>query len=421
LSENEGKVLKLIEQSSTEVISFLRDLVRKPSITGQEAEIQGMISDRLKDAGLSVDVWEPDPNVLMKHEAYIRTPIETGYDNRPNVVGILKGTGGGRSLILNGHVDVVTPGPLDRWIHDPWRAEIEGGRLYGRGASDMKSGLAAAIMAVICITRAGMRLKGDTTIEAVVDEEPTGDGTLACIMRGYTADAAILAEATDLEIQPTHTGALGFGLKVMGKAASVSRKWEAVSAIEKGWRACQALQDFEAIRQKDKHHPLYSPQTLSLYPGTFRAGVYQTILPEEARIEGIMRTLPNEELSVAKKDFQEYIRAFSQLDPWLRENPIALEWIGYHSAGSEIPVDHVLVKTVGEAFRYCTGLEPKITGHIGAADAKYFTKYSNTPALLFGPGALAQMHATNEYVPLENVVTATKVLASTIIRWCGIK
>ena len=188
-SDIERQVLEEIENRRGHIVEFLRKLISIPSVTGEELQVQKFITRKLTELGLEVDLWEPNLEELKKHPAYL--PPGRDYKDRPNVVGIYKGAGQGRSLLFNGHVDVIPAGPQDAWEHPPWAGEIEGTRLYGRGASDMKSGLAAMTMAIETLINLKIRLKGDVLLEYTMDEEATGNGTLACVTRGYRADAGI--------------------------------------------------------------------------------------------------------------------------------------------------------------------------------------------------------------------------------------
>ncbi|MDW7977938.1 MAG: M20/M25/M40 family metallo-hydrolase, partial [Candidatus Caldarchaeum sp.] len=172
----EDKVLAQVDRNREELVEFLRKLVSIPSVTGQEGEVQGFIADFLRERiSVKVDVWEPSLEELSKHPGFV--PVSRGYEGRPNVVGVYKGSGGGRSLLFNGHVDVIPVGDESSWKHQPWRAEVKHGVLYGRGASDMKSGLAAYTFALLSVLDAGLRPRGDVILEYTVDEELSGNGT----------------------------------------------------------------------------------------------------------------------------------------------------------------------------------------------------------------------------------------------------
>jgi acetylornithine deacetylase len=369
--------------------------------------------------GLTIDMWEPDHEELKRHPAYV--PTEAEYINRPNAVGVYKGTGGGKSLLFNGHVDVIPAEPLDAWKHQPWAGDIEGSRLYGRGASDMKSGLAAMTIALDSLITLNIRLKGDIILEYVMDEEQTGNGTLACVLKGYKADAGICCETSSLHVQPACIGRIWFEITVRGKPAGIQRRWEGVSAIEKGYAVVQAVADLESTRIRELSHPFY-PDNRSALPcmvGVFQAGTFNSAFPDTCLLKGSIATLPGEDTNEVKRSFVEHILAFSGTDHWLKNNPPEVRFVGYCGDPAEIPPNHPIVTTLSQKFAMVTGDRPQITGRQGAADTRYLIKYGGTPTVIFGPGLTEQMHATNEWVNTDDIITATKILALTIMDWCG--
>src|SRR4051794_16756465 len=189
------KVLQTIDANRENAIAFLQKMISIPSVTGDEANIQKFLASHLQGLGLKVDLWETNWEELKKHPAY--RPVERGYEGRPNIVATLQGADGGRSLLLNGHTDVIPVGGGEGWSDNPWSATIKNGRMYGRGTADMKSGVASHIMAVECLMAAGMKPKGDVYINVVIDEEVSGHGTLDTVIRGYKADAGISGETSD--------------------------------------------------------------------------------------------------------------------------------------------------------------------------------------------------------------------------------
>jgi len=413
------KVLDSIDKEREEIIQFLQQLIRIPSITEHEAEIQHFLVDRMKQLGLQVDLWEPNHEELKKTPSYV--PVKVGYEGRPDLVGVLRGRGGGRSLILNGHVDVIPPEPKEAWKFNPWGGELKEGKIYGRGASDMKSGLASMVMAIKAIADSETKLKGDVTLQTVVDEEYSGNGTLACVLRGYRADAAISCEMSDLQVQPAATGSMWFEILVRGRSASMSRIWEAVSAIEKGYRVVKALSDFESIRIAEKKHPLY-PDTrgsLACFPGVFQSGTYPSSPPDLCLIKGRMGTLPGETVEGSQREFTEFIQRAALCDPWLRSDPPETKFVGYCGEPAEISADHPICTTLIDSFKRCTGETPIVRGHDGCTDARILIRYG-IPTVIFGPGTIAQMHATNEWARVDDVITATKVNAMAMMQWCGV-
>ena len=218
-------VLAMIDRNRDNAVAFLQKMVSIPSVTGDEAAIQAYLAKYLRDIGLAVDMWETDWEALKKHPGY--RPVAMGYEGRPNIVATWKGTGGGRSLLLNGHTDVIPVGNGEGWSDNPWSASIKNGRIYGRGSCDMKSGVASHILAVEYLKAAGLRPKGDVLINIVIDEEVSGHGTLDTVIRGYKADAGISGETSDLAVQPACIGRIWFEIEIHGKPAGIQKRYRA--------------------------------------------------------------------------------------------------------------------------------------------------------------------------------------------------
>ena len=420
LLEVKKVVLKSVEEKRGEILGLLRELVQTPSVTGSEREVQEKISQKLEQMDLKVDVWCPSIDELKEHKAY--NPLDTDYKDRPNVVGLYKGVGGGRSLILNGHADVVAPND-QKWTYDPWSAKVVDGKVYGRGACDMKGGLTSIIMALKCIKDANVELLGDVIIESVIGEETGGNGTLACIMRGYKADAGIVAEPTGLEIHTMQSGALWFRISVIGRAAHGAFRKAGISALEKIVKIYETLLEFENKRMKELRHPLYEEKygMLPVYVniGVLRAGEWPSTVPDRAFLEGRVGLLPEEDCDVIKGQVEELIMKVSSEDSWLKENPPKIEWLGRWDP-AKIDISHPLVSTVKEAYTTITGKEAVLGGTVGGTDMRLLTLYGDTPSILFGPGNIDLAHTADEYIDLEDVITATKVIACTIVDWCGV-
>ena len=414
-----SSILVAVKEAQDDAVEFLQQLIRIPSVTGQEGEIQGFLAETLKEMGLEVDVFEPDVNVLRQYQGFVEP--ELSFSGRPNVVGVWRGEGGGRSLLLNGHVDTVPYDETDPWIEGPLSGSLRDGLVWGRGASDMKGGVAAMFMAVSVLKRIGFQPRGDILIETVVDEERTGIGTLACVHRGYKADAGICCETSDLQVMPACIGRMWFTIRITGKPAGISARRESVSAIDKAIKIVQAVEDLEKIRIRELHHPLY-PDNRGALPCVvtmLHAGTFPSITPDKAVLRGSMGLMPYEEIEDARRQLEDHLSHIAATDPWLREHQpeISIE-DGYLAAGAEIPVDHPIVKAVQQNYQRSTGREPLIEGRLGAADTRFLIHTGETPTVIFGPGVTAQMHANNENVPVDNLITATKVLALTIYEWC---
>jgi acetylornithine deacetylase len=415
------KLLEKIDQSRDKAVAFLRDMVVIPSVTGDEAQIQTFLSKYMTKIGLDVDMWETDWEELKKHPGY--RPVDRGYEGRPNIVATWKGAGGGRSLLLNGHTDVIPVGGGEGWSDNPWSATIKNGRMYGRGTADMKSGVASHIMAVECLKGAGMKPKGDVYINVVIDEEVSGHGTLDTVIRGYKADAGISGETSDLAVQPACIGRIWFEIEIHGKPAGIQKRYEGISGIELGNKIVKAVADLEAKRVATITHPLY-PNALDTLPciiGSFSAGNYPSAFPANCLLKGSIGTVPGEDHEGVKQSLVDQIARAAAEDPWMKLHPPKVRFVGYDAQASEIPRDHAIVETVCKNYKEITGRDPQISGRQGAADTRFLNLYANTPTVIFGPGSTAVMHADDEYVSIDDYMTSIKVMALSICDWCGVE
>ena len=198
MKEAIDRIDRYIRDHQTDAVELLQALVREPSTQGNETGVQQVVIRKLEDLGLSVDVWDPPYDELARHPYFVAS--RDTYAGSPNVVGVLKGTGGGRSLILNGHIDVVPAGDRSKWTDDPFSGAVKDGKVFGRGTTDMKGGNVSMLLAMEALIRSGIRLKGDVIFHSVIEEETGGVGTLATVLRGYRADAALIPEPTNMKL-----------------------------------------------------------------------------------------------------------------------------------------------------------------------------------------------------------------------------
>ncbi len=415
------KVLQTIDANRDKAIKFLQQIVSIPSVTGDEAKIQAFLSDYMTNLGLDVDMWESDWKALKKHPGYI--PVARGYEGRPNIVATWKGSGGGRSLLLNGHTDVIPVGNGEGWSDNPWSAKVENGRIYGRGSCDMKSGVASHILAVEFLKAAGVKLKGDVLINVVIDEEVSGHGTLDTVIRGYKADAGISGETSELAVQPACIGRIWFEIEIQGKAAGIQRRYQGVSGIELGYKITKAVEALEAKRVATIKHPLY-PKPIDALPcmiGAFHAGNFPSSFAATCLLKGSMATVPGEDHEGVKRSLVEHIARAAAEDPWMKDHPPKVRFVGYDAQASEIPRNHPIVETVSKNYTEITGRQPEISGRQGAADTRFLNLYGNTPTVIFGPGSTAVMHSDDEYVSIDDYLAAIKVMSLSIYDWCGVE
>lgn len=414
----EQRVLDAIDIDG--LIAYLCDLVSVPSLDGtpEENAAQEHVAAQLARCGMEVDMWAIDMPALQAH------PAASWEVERPRALGVVGSMGegrGGRSLILNGHVDVVPAGDLANWRYDPWRGTVADGRVYGRGALDMKGGLCCAIFAAKAIRDAGVRLGGRLLIQSVIGEEDGGTGTLAAILRGHTATAAVVVEPTELAVAPAQAGAHNFRLTVPGRSAHGCVREEGVSAIERYYPLQQAILELERARNARVSDPLFARYKLpnAICIGTVRAGTWASSVAESLVAEGRYGIAIGEDPMAARAELERAVAAAAQADPWLRENPPTLEWWGGTFDPAATPADHPIVATVTESFASANGRAPALEGMTYGADMRLLVNVGQIPTVLFGPGDVRLAHRPDEHVPVADLVAVTRTLALTALRFCG--
>jgi acetylornithine deacetylase len=397
------------------VASDLVFLVRTPSITGAEADLQARLADHLEALGMTVEVFHPDPPAIREDPDW--PGQEVPREVLPVVIGRV-GPAGGRRLLLSGHVDVVPPGDPGTWTVDPWSAEIRDGILYGRGACDMKGGLAAILGAVRALRDARLldRLAGELLVALVPSEEDGGQGTLAAIRAGATADMAVITEPTNLDIVVAHAGAITFRLTVPGRAAHASTRLEGVSALDNLGVLLDALRRDEAVRNETDPDPLMAAIGLP-YPtivGIVRGGEWASTVMDRIVADGRYGVRLGQSPEGAEAELRECIAAACAGHPFLTDHPAGVEITGARFATAQVPANHALPSSLAAAAAAVTGRTPARTGVPYGADMRLFTGVGDTPCVMFGPGDVRHAHAADEHVSLAEVVTCARVLAAWI-------
>jgi acetylornithine deacetylase len=420
------RVAAEVERRRDAIIAFAADLVRIPSEThppgGDEGPVQRVIETRMRGIGLDVDVFEPwSVPGAVDHPGWW-PGLE--YDDRPNVVGVWEGSGGGRSLILNGHCDVVPAGPRELWTHDPYGGVIADGRLYGRGAADQKGGIAAMITAVEIVRDLGLTTRGDVIVESVVNEELGGyNGTLSCCVKGYLADAAIVTEPTQLEVVAATKGGQTYKATVPGVNAHHAWWWQGVSAFDKAIIVKQALQRWEELRAEELADSLYFSDKArrprpALADTIWYIGAGDPNLmasPASAELHFWVDVLPEDDREEMLQRFERHVIDFTAQDSFLAEHPPLLERaIMRPFDGVAVPADHPVIASLVEGHRAATGTTPEITGFDAATDSMIFNLYTDTAAIVYGPTG-GGAHAPNEFVEIDGLVACTTALALTIL------
>ncbi|MDZ4713922.1 MAG: peptidase [Cytophagales bacterium] len=412
-------VATYIDTHLQEATTLLSQLVREPSVQGNEKGVQAIVIKKLQDLQLKVDVWDPSHSELSSHPYFVES--RPTYAGSPNVVGVLAGSGGGRSLILNGHIDVVPEGDKSKWTHDPFSGHVEGGRIYGRGTTDMKGGNVSMLMALEAIVKSGIQLKGDVIFQSVVEEESGGIGTLATLTRGYKADAALIPEPTNMKMFIKQQGSMWFRVTVEGRSAHAGTRYEGVSAIEKAMLVTQAILQLEGKRNAQIKDPLYQhlPIPVPINVGKIQGGSWPSSVPDLVTMEGRIGVAPDEKLEAVKKELAECLADVSTNDPWLSKNPLRLEFFGAQWVPNALAVDHPFAVLMKAAFQKVYNKAVTVEASPWGTDGGLLGTVGGIPTIVIGPGETKVAHYPDEFIEVDEMVRASKVFARTILDWCG--
>lgn len=395
----------------------LRELVRIPSVTGEENAAQDFVVEILRGLGSDVSVFCPTYEDLSAHPSFSDDGLPLGA--RPVVVGRWGSDPGRPTIVLNGHVDVVPPGDPTLWAHPPYSGALIDGEVHGRGACDMKGGLVAGMLAVSALREAGIDPGVNVVLHSVIGEETGGAGTLAAVMQGQTGDAAIILEPTGRHICPVGAGAASFRLHVHGRAAHGAMRREGVSAIDKFVALQEAMARLEDARHDGFHHPAFAEGELvaPVSVGTIVAGDWPSTVPDKLVAEGRFGILPGESLDDGRRALESALAGAAESDPWLRDNPPRLEWFEGQFAPAETALDSHLVRALGDAHASVHQQPPSIHGVTYGSDMRFFTNEAGMPAVLYGPGDIALAHTVQERVPVREVRDVAEAVALMLLRW----
>ncbi len=428
-----NEIMNAVDKLQQELIDLLVGSIQIPSVNPSlpntnpdlypcgESNVAEYLAPVMSDMGLEVDLFAE-------------------VAGRKNLCGVLKGSGAGRSLIFNGHMDVVPPGPLADWtMADPWSGDIIDGKIYGRGAADMKSGNAAAIVGLKAVLDAGYRPKGDVILQNVVGEEnmETSAGTGAFLKRGYTADAAIVVESSSfpqsLSLCTAQANNQVCVISVKGKTLHCALRGETIRAggygsemgvnsIDKAMVIYNGLKRLEDEWGRTKSHKLWSrPGYFSIYPTVFDGGRAEdgpTLMSAETTMCYIVNSPPDEAPGQAREEVEKVIHLLCQTDDWLRDNPPDLDWVLIWP-GWELEGNAPICQAVHQAYAATFNREPNYYGFWSASDATFLNQ-AGIPTICLGPGSVQHAHAANEQVEIEELVNAARVYAMSIVEWCGV-
>lgn len=415
------KISHEVENKKDELLALLADLVAFPTVSPPARntnEVQKYIQDYLNQLGFHTDMWEL-------------------YPGDSNVVGTLQGNAPEHynSLIVNGHVDVAEVGDDTEWDASPFKTWMKDSHVYGRGVADMKGGIAGALIAMKILKELGIPLQGDLQFQSVIGEEVGEAGTLACTERGYKADYAVVVDTSDLHIQGQGgviTGWIIIQSKetyhdgIRSKMIHAGGGVKGASAIEKMMKVISGLQELERHWAVTKSYEGFAPGVNTINPAVIEGGRHAAFIADRCALWVTVHFYPDEDYEEVTKEIEEHILAVASADPWLRENPPQFVWGGksmIEDRGEifpslELDPEHSGTQCLANTFESLLSKNPQIGMSPTVTDAGWLGR-AGIPTAIFGPGKLADAHAVNEKVEIQQLLDFTKVLASFIANWCN--
>ncbi|KIW45252.1 uncharacterized protein PV06_03654 [Exophiala oligosperma] len=405
-------------------LSYTQQLIRFGGQRGEEGAVQDFVFDAFATRGYAPVKFDMDESELGKHEG--AGNFSPTHSRAPVVVGVHKPKSqceGGKSLILNGHIDVVPLGPVDMWADDPYSAKIEGDKLYGRGAADMRSGHASNIFALDALRKIGLQPASEVIIQSVPEEESTGNGTMMTHLKGYKADAVLIPEPVQEQLVRANVGVLWFQIEVRGRPVHVRTMGTGVNAVDACWGVVGALRELEAewnqrhVKTKyfeEEKHPL------NLNIAIVNAGDWASSVPAWCKIDCRIAITPGTTARSAADEIEKKVATYAATHPYLGNNPPKVNWNGFFAEGYTLEPGTEAENILRKAHKQATGSELTTQTSTAYLDARVHSLYDKIPALVYGPIG-ADVHGFDEWVSIESVKKTTVAMALFIAEWCGVE
>ncbi len=410
---NTQKLKAALSSRKEETVALLSDLIAFPSTRGNEGPAMFYLQKKMATV-VDTSTLVPISDDIQQDPDY-SFPLENfTYANQPNLRLFKQGSGGGKSLIVNTHMDVVPPSPDQE---KPFEARITDGRLYGRGACDCKGQIATFYLALAALKDMGVQLSGDLIGHMVIEEECGGNGTLAAIRGKDRADAAIVLEPSEHKILPSIRGAVWFSTNCYGRSGHSGQAGRTVSALKESIKAIDIFEIYHAqLLKTSKGHPLYdrfeNPMPITF--GQMQSGDWPAMAPRWANFKGVLGFLPNKTKEEIMRDLQNALK--TQGGDWLPNN-FDMSFLYRHDC-NEVPVTHPIVQTLSAACQQ-SGRKPEITAMPASCDAWFYTNLIGVPAVVIGSGSLSVAHSAQEHIPIDDMVEGAEILARAIANWCA--
>ena len=417
----EQAIIDAVQSQRDEAVRLLCELVSQPSLLGAEKPAQDMLRREFERNGLRVHEFAIDERKIRTHPGY--SPSIISYEGRHNIVGIHQPKGGvrGKSLILNGHIDVVPVGAERLWTHPPFEPWIVGDRLHGRGAADMKAGLVANTMALRVLRRLGFEPAAPVYLQSVVEEECTGNGALACLVEGYTADAALISEPGG-GVMTSQMGVMWLTLDVYGMPVHAAQAHTGVAAIEFANYLVAKLRELETDWNRPAaRHPHYGQHEhpINFNLGRICGGEWTSSVPTHCRVDMRLGFYPGVKSAEVRQQIQVLLEAAHLAHPHKRSVSYELTYQGFQAEGLIVDMKQPVIQQLLQCHHDILGQAATQQAKTSTTDVRFFHLYGNIPSTCYGPLG-ADIHGINEWVSIASMLEVTAVLALFIARWCGV-
>jgi acetylornithine deacetylase len=412
-----------VEANWNAQVDWLKALVSFPSVRGEEGPCQDWLAREFRTRGWAVDRYTL-ADVAMEGLPGFSPVMDTDYSRAVQVVASVRSpTQEKRSLIMQGHVDVVPAGPLDMWASPPFAPEIRDGRMYGRGANDMKSGVCAMTFALDALRTAGYAPASDIYVQTVTEEECTGNGALSTLARGYRADACLIPEPTQARILRATVGVMWFRLRIRGKPVHVSESERGTNAIISAFGLIEALRGHtRELNERVKSDPWFSriPNPIKFNPGKIAGGDWASSTPAWCEVDCRIAVMPGMTLEKFREELSGVVMAAARQDPFLANSPPEIIWNGFQADPYVQEPGTDFENAVRAAHRRIHGDEPAETILPAVTDARFYGRYYGIPSLCYGSTG-SENHGFDESVDLQSIKDVTRTIASFVADWCGVR
>jgi acetylornithine deacetylase len=416
------KITASVDEGFAEQLELTKALMRFPSLRGQEHACQDFVFREMKRRGFLMERFAMDPDAISRHPG--AGAVSPEHSEAPIVVGIHRPKAEtGRSLILQGHVDVVPTGPADMWTYPPFEPTIAGDWLYGRGGADMKAGHAANFACLDALRRIGLQPAATVYLQSVVEEESTGNGALMAHLRGYRSDAALIPEPEDEKLVRANVGVLWFEIDVRGEPAHVRDMGSGANAIDAAYRVITDLRRLEEAMNAEKAGRAHfddQAHPINLNIGKIEGGDWGSSVPCWCKVQCRIAIFPGISADAAARRIEDHVRAFSRGDRYLANNPPKVTFNGFRSEGYILEHGSEAEAALGRAHEAATGRALETFMTAGYLDARVHALYDRIPALCYGPVS-QNIHAFDERVSIASLQRITTAMALFVAEWCGVE